>query len=251
MQFSAHSSQVSELTPPLSVLKFLGMADYVEVFAAMKQFTAARDAATPDEFWQVMHPPVFTLGLAADRSHVLSTRDKIALVQVDRGGEVTYHGPGQVVVYTLLDLRRGAVFVRDWVHTLEAVTIEFLARYQIRSARCAGAPGVYIAEGHNQSAKQSMGAPKYVGAKIAALGLKVTRGCCYHGVALNIAMDLAPFSWINPCGMSDLTVVDMDTMRPESSLAASVNEIAHAYAQAVQHAWQDKSQARTIKAASR
>jgi lipoyl(octanoyl) transferase len=188
----------------------LGRADYEPVFARMRAFTDAREADTPDELWIVEHPPVFTLGLAADRSHVLAAHE-VPVVQTDRGGEVTYHGPGQVVIYLLMDLRRnkpgGKLYARQFVHKIEQSVINVLAAYNLGGERIDGAPGIYIAEGPRK------------GAKIAALGLKVRgNGCTYHGVSLNVDMDLAPFTWINPCGYSGLETVDMRTMGVTAAL---------------------------------
>jgi len=152
----------------------------------------------------VEHPPVFMLGLGADRAHVLDAHG-IPVVQTDRGGEVTYHGPGQVVIYLLIDLRRnrigGRVFAREFVNQIEQAVIDTLAAYNLAGERKQGAPGIYVSDG------------TWRGAKIAALGLKVRgNGCTYHGVSLNVAMDLAPFSWINPCGYEGLATVDMQSL---------------------------------------
>jgi lipoyl(octanoyl) transferase len=184
-----------------------GAEQYQVTFEAMRAFTDGRDKDTQDELWIVEHPPVFTLGLGADPSHVLSAHD-IAVVQTDRGGEVTYHGPGQVVIYLLIDLRRSRdkekLFVREFVQRIEQAVIETLAGYNLQGIRKAGAPGIYIAEG------------KWQGAKIAALGLKIRgNGCTYHGVSLNVAMDLRPFSWINPCGYAGLSTIDMQALGVE------------------------------------
>jgi lipoyl(octanoyl) transferase len=181
-----------------------GIEPYEASFAAMRAFTDARSANTPDELWIVEHPPVFTLGLGADPSHVLDPHE-IPVLQTDRGGEVTYHGPGQVVIYLLVDLRRnkpGArLFAREFVHSIEQAVIDTLAAYNLAGERKPGAPGIYLSNGLWQ------------GAKIAALGLKVrANGCTYHGVALNVAMDLTPFSWIRPCGYEGLATVDMKTL---------------------------------------
>lgn len=181
-----------------------GAEPYMESFSAMRSFTDLRDSGTPDQLWIVEHPPVFTLGLAADPSHVKDPHD-IPVVQTDRGGEVTYHGPGQAIVYLLLDLKRGTIgmrlLVRDLVHRIEQAVIDALAAYNLHGERKPGAPGIYLRDGPAQ------------GAKIAALGLKVRHnGCTYHGVALNVDMDLTPFSWINPCGYSNLATVDMKTL---------------------------------------
>ncbi len=157
----------------------------------MQRFTAERGADTADEIWLLQHPPVFTLGLAGKPEHLL--RDiGVPLVQVDRGGQITYHGPGQIVAYLLLDLNRRRLKVRELVHAMEQAIIDLLADYAIDAARRPGAPGVYVGE-----------------AKVAALGLRVKHGCSYHGLSLNVAMDLAPFAAINPCGYSDLPVTQL------------------------------------------
>jgi lipoyl(octanoyl) transferase len=202
---------MSSIRPEPAIIRDLGRAEYETVFSAMRAFTDARDTATPDELWIVEHPPVYTLGLGADRAHVLADHG-IPVVQTDRGGEVTFHGPGQVVIYLLMDLRRnkpgGKLYARQFVNKIEQAIIEVLAAYNLGGERVAGAPGIYIAEGARK------------GAKIAALGLKVRgNGCTYHGVSLNVAMDLAPFSWINPCGYAGLATVDMRTMGVSAALA--------------------------------
>ncbi|MCG2585191.1 lipoyl(octanoyl) transferase LipB [Massilia sp. TS11] len=184
----------------------------------MRAFTDARDANTPDELWIVEHPPVYTLGLGADRGHVLAAHD-IPVVQTDRGGEVTFHGPGQAVVYLLMDLRRnkrgGKLYARQFVHKIEQAVIDVLAAHGIAGERVAGAPGIYLADG-----------PKR-GAKIAALGLKVRgNGCTYHGVSLNVAMDLAPFTWINPCGYRGLETIDMRSLGVEVALETVQQQLA-------------------------
>lgn len=174
-------------------------APYETVAEKMRAFTEGRNPQTQDELWQVEHQPVFTLGQAAKESHILSAGD-IAVVRTERGGQVTYHGPGQVVVYTLIDIRRKKLYVRDTVCRLEQALIDTLADLGVgKATRKSGAPGVYV------PCAGSL-------AKIAALGLKVFRGSTYHGVALNVAMDLSPFKRINPCGYSGLVVVDMATM---------------------------------------
>jgi lipoyl(octanoyl) transferase len=203
---------MSTTRPEPAVIRHLGQADYEPTFAAMRAFTDARTADTPDELWIVEHPPVFTLGLGADRGHLLAGAAAIPVVQTDRGGEVTYHGPGQVVVYLLMDLRRnkpgGKLYARQFVHKIEQAIINVLAAYNLAGERIEGAPGIYIA-----------GGPKK-GAKIAALGLKVRgNGCTYHGVSLNVAMDLSPFTWINPCGYAGLETIDMRSMGIEVPLA--------------------------------
>ena len=187
-----------------------GQEDYATTYAAMREYSAARTPDTADQLWLVEHPPVYTLGLAADLSHVLAPGD-IPVIQTDRGGEVTYHGPGQAVVYLLLDLRRnrqGGLFARELVNKIEQAAIDTLAAYNLSVERKAGAPGLYVSHGAHQ------------GAKIAALGLKVRgNGCTYHGVALNVAMDLEPFTRINPCGYAGLETIDMRTLGVAAPLA--------------------------------
>ena len=171
-----------------------------------------RMADTPDQFWIVEHPPVFTLGLAADPAHIINPASGIPVVQSDRGGEVTYHGPGQAIIYTLMDLRRrksgNRLLAREFVLTIEQSVMDVLAAYNLGSTRKPNAPGIYIASGPLE------------GAKIAALGLKIRgNGCTYHGVALNVAMDLQPFSWINPCGYEGMMTVDMKMLGVNVSLS--------------------------------
>ncbi|MFO0231456.1 MAG: lipoyl(octanoyl) transferase LipB [Burkholderiales bacterium] len=172
-------------------------ADYLPTLEAMRAVTGARHDATPDEIWLIEHPPVFTQGLAGRSEHVLAPGE-IPVIRTERGGQVTYHGPGQVVAYTLLDLRRHRLGVRDLVCRLEAATIETCAASGVRALRKPGAPGLYVAD--------ATGGP---GPKIASLGLKVSRGCAYHGIALNVAMDLEPFEHIHPCGYAGLQVTDL------------------------------------------
>jgi lipoyl(octanoyl) transferase len=173
------------------VVRRLGRVDYEPTWRAMQQFTAARTDDSPDEIWLLEHPPVFTLGQAGLASHLL--RDiGIPVVKIDRGGQVTYHGPGQLVVYLLLDLRRRSYKIRELVTRMEQALIDLLADYGVAAQRRPGAPGVYVGA-----------------AKIAALGLRVKNGCSYHGLALNIDMDLAPFSAINPCGYEGLAVCQL------------------------------------------
>jgi lipoyl(octanoyl) transferase len=209
--------------PASPIIRELGRADYDTVFAAMRAFTDARTPDTADELWIVEHPPVYTLGLGADPGHILSAHD-IPVVQTDRGGEVTYHGPGQVVIYLLMDLRRnkpgGKLYARQFVNKIEQAVIDVLAAYNLAGERVAGAPGIYMADGPRK------------GAKIAALGLKVRgNGCTYHGVSLNVAMDLSPFTWINPCGYSGLATVDMRSMGVEAPL----HDVQQALAEALVH----------------
>ena len=171
------------------VIRRLGRAGYEPVWRAMQRFTDERDDSTPDELWLVEHPPVFTQGQAGKAEHVLAPGD-IPVIQVDRGGQVTYHGPGQIVAYPLVDLKRLDVGVRDFVHRIEEAIIGVLGRYGVRGERVEGAPGIYVE-----------------GDKIASLGLRVRRGCTFHGLAFNIDMDLEPFGRINPCGFAGLRVV--------------------------------------------
>ena len=170
-------------------VKRLGRVDYQPTFEAMQAFTATRTAETPDELWIVEHPPVYTLGQAGKPEHIL--RDiGIPIVQIDRGGQVTYHGPGQVVIYLLLNLNRLKIKVRELVTAIEQGIIDFLAAQGLAAERRDGAPGVYVGD-----------------AKIAALGLKIKNGCSYHGLSLNVDMDLSPFAAINPCGYAGLKVI--------------------------------------------
>jgi lipoyl(octanoyl) transferase len=179
----------------------LGRQPYEPVWRAMQRFTDARDEQTPDELWLVEHDPVFSLGQAGKPEHVLMPGD-IPVLHVDRGGQVTYHGPGQIVAYPLLDLRRLKIGVREYVQRIEQAVIDTLGDWNIGAARREGAPGVYVG-----------------GEKIAALGIRVRRGCSFHGLAFNIAMDLEPFSRINPCGYAGLRVTSMADLGGPSSLA--------------------------------
>ncbi len=190
-------------------IHYLGLQDYQNTYDAMKVFTLHRDMNTPDQIWVLEHPSVFTLGLAGDLNHLLDENSNIKLVQVDRGGQITYHGPGQIIVYLLLNLKRLGIYVKELVFRMEQAIINTLEHYQIASERQAGAPGIYIRSTSNT---------RYVGAKIAALGLKVTRHCTYHGLALNVNMDLAPFLMINPCGYPDLQTIDMKSLGVEKEL---------------------------------
>jgi lipoyl(octanoyl) transferase len=185
------------------VVRWRGLEPYETSFDAMRAFTAARTPLTPDEIWLLEHPPVYTLGQAGDSAHLLAAHSGIALVRVDRGGQITYHGPGQVVAYLLVDLRRRRLWVRDLVTRIEQSVIETLAAYNLAGERRAGAPGIYIAAARAQG---------HAGAKIAALGLKIRNGCSYHGVSLNVRMDLQPFRDINPCGYAGLETIDMASL---------------------------------------
>lgn len=183
------------------ILRQLGQVDYATTFAAMKEFTATRSDSTADEMWLCEHPPVFTQGLSGKPEHLL--RDVgIPVVQIDRGGQITYHGPGQVVVYLLLDLRRRNLKVRELVHAIEQAVIDLLTEYGVAAQRRASAPGVYVGD-----------------AKIAALGLRIKNGCSYHGVSLNVAMDLAPYAAINPCGYAGMAVTQLRNLCDEGDTA--------------------------------
>jgi len=175
-------------------LRWLGRVAYEPTWRAMQQFTDTRTADTPDEVWLLEHEPVFTLGMNADRSHLLEPGD-IPVVQIDRGGQVTYHGPGQLVVYPLIDVRRAGLGVRDLVSALEGAVIDHGAQHGIH-ARCRkGAPGVYVGD-----------------AKLASVGLRIRRGGSYHGLALNVNMDLSPFARINPCGYTGLAMTQLASL---------------------------------------
>jgi lipoyl(octanoyl) transferase len=173
------------------IIRDLGQQDYEPVWHAMQTFTRERDENATDEVWFVEHPPVYTQGVSGKAEHILETHG-IPVVQANRGGQVTYHGPGQVVVYVLLNIARKKIGVRQLVAFLENAVIELLATYEIKGEPRADAPGVYVE-----------------GKKLAALGLRVSRGCSYHGLALNVDMDLTPFGWINPCGYRNLEVTSL------------------------------------------
>lgn len=212
----------------------LGRVDYRETLAAMQDYTARRDAATPDALWLCEHPPVYTQGLAGRAEHVLCSGD-IPVVQTNRGGQVTYHGPGQVVAYPLLDLKRAGYFVKEYVWRLEAALIDTLAQFGVTGHRVGGAPGVYVRL-DDPFSHAALTGPMPAGdpfrglGKIAALGIKVSRNCSYHGVALNVAMDLEPFARINPCGYAGLRTVDLSTI----GVRARWDDVADALARALQ-----------------
>jgi len=201
-----------------------GRVLYEPTYEAMRAFTAARDAATPDELWVCEHPPVFTQGLAGKAQYVHDAGD-IPVVQSNRGGQVTYHGPGQVVAYPLIDLQRAGYFVKEYVYRMEEAVIRTLMHFGVTGHRVKGAPGVYVKLGDpfghgrlpspqpSPAGGRGSDAIDFTGlGKIAALGVKVSRGCAYHGVALNAAMDLQPFRRIDPCGYAGLETVDLSTI---------------------------------------
>lgn len=194
------------------VVRALGPTDYAVTWRAMQDFTAARTETTRDEIWLTEHPPIYTLGLAGRREHLL--RDNgIPTLKVDRGGQVTYHGPGQLVAYTLVDMRRQPYGIREMVRRIEAAVVEWLDSIGIFAYGKASAPGVYVARNGVES-------------KIAALGLKVRRGCTYHGVAVNVAMDLAPFADIDPCGFPGLAVTQLADCGVMRTVEAAGRELA-------------------------
>jgi lipoyl(octanoyl) transferase len=202
-----HLPQTGEVNPSpsplLPSLKFLGLVEYQPAWQAMQQFTAARNAETRDEIWLLQHPPVYTQGLAGKPEHLLDAHG-IPVIKIDRGGQITYHGPGQIVMYLLLDLRRWQLNVRQLVRLMEQAVIDLLSAYGVAAQRREDAPGVYVDD-----------------AKIAALGLKIRYGCCYHGLSFNVDMDLSPFANINPCGYAGLRV----TQARDLGIAATVQEL--------------------------
>jgi len=197
-------------------VKKLGMAEYQPTVEAMREFTARRGVHTADELWLLEHPPVYTLGLAADPAHGPRPGGGIPVVQVERGGEITYHGPGQVVLYTLVDLARRGVKVKQFVALLEQSVIELLGS---RAERRPGSPGIYVG-----------------GAKVAALGIRVARGCAFHGLALNVDMDLAPFAAIDPCGYPGLKVTQTRDLGYSFSSAVAGEKLAQILVRTLEHA---------------
>lgn len=175
-------------------VKHLGLVDYFAAWQAMKDFTANRNIHTPDEIWLLQHPPVYTQGIAGKPEHLLYQSD-IPIIKTDRGGQITFHGPGQLIAYLLLDLRRLKLNVRELVRKMEGAVIDMLRDYRIEAEGRVDAPGVYVND-----------------AKIASLGLKIKNGCCYHGIALNVDMDLIPFSAINPCGYAGLRITQIKAL---------------------------------------
>ncbi len=191
-----------------SEIIYLGRTDYEPTWQLMKDFTLQRDAGTRDEIWITEHPPIYTQGHSGKAEHILNS-GKIPVIAIDRGGQVTYHGPGQLVVYCLLDISRLGFGVRALVTHIENAIIAFLADYGIESAARADAPGVYIGD-----------------AKIAALGLRIRKGCCYHGLSLNLDMDLSPFAGINPCGFKNLAVTQMSDFNVDIELEQAGYQVA-------------------------
>jgi lipoyl(octanoyl) transferase len=189
-----HLPRKGEATNASPLLRFLGRVEYEQTWRAMQSFTEQRDTHTRDEIWLLEHPPVFTLGMNGKAEHVLAAGD-VPVVNIDRGGQVTYHGPGQLVVYPLLDLRRLKLGVRELVVALEHAIIDTVAEWGIKAMGNRDAPGVYVG-----------------GKKLASIGLRIRRGCSYHGLALNVAMDLSPFRRINPCGYQGLEVTQVSQL---------------------------------------
>lgn len=209
----------------------LGRRDYEPTWHAMREFTKARDSLTPDELWLVEHPPVFTQGIAGRPEHLLRTAGAIPCVQTDRGGQITYHGPGQVVAYPLVDLRRLRIYVKEYVFRLERAVLDVLALQGVTGHRVGGAPGIYVKlddpSGHTRLPEPSGPADRFNGlGKVAALGIKVSNHCTYHGVALNVAMDLNPFEAINPCGYAGLATVDLATLGVHTTWDAVAGQLA-------------------------
>ena len=197
-------------------IRQLGRVDYLPTYEAMQAFTAERTEGTPDQLWICEHPPVFTQGLAGQAGHLLAPGN-IPVVQTNRGGQVTFHGPGQVMAYPLLNLQRRGYFVKEYVFKLEESVIRTLAHFGVTGHRVAGAPGIYVRLddpfGHAALTGPANPADPFRGlGKISALGIKVSRHCTYHGAALNVAMDLEPFERINPCGYAGLKTVDLSTI---------------------------------------
>lgn len=206
---------MSEVLQQVRVLR-LGLIEYESALKKMRDFTFQRDADTPDELWLLEHPPVYTLGLAADAAHGPKADNGIPVVQAERGGEITYHGPGQLVLYTLVDLARRGIKVKQFVAMLEQSVIDLLGG---RAQRRPGAPGVYVD-----------------GAKVAALGIRVSRGCAFHGLALNVDMDLAPFAAIDPCGYPGLAVTRTRDLGFDFSVATAGARLADILMRKVEHA---------------
>lgn len=215
--------------------RLLNRADYAQTFAAMQAFTAARTADTPDELWICEHESTYTQGLAGKSDHILAPGG-IPVVHTNRGGQVTYHGPGQVVAYPLIDLQRAGYYVKEYVFRIEEAVIRTLAHFGVTGHRVRGAPGIYVRlsdpASHARlpagfSSEQLESDPHLDLGKIAALGIKVSRHCTYHGVAFNVAMDLEPFSRINPCGYAGLKTVDLSTIGVHTHWSEAAEVLGH------------------------
>lgn len=219
--------------PPLTCIepRQLGLVDYLATFEAMKQFTEARDPQTADSLWICEHPAVFTQGLAGKADHVLLPGD-IPVVQSNRGGQVTFHGPGQVVAYPLIDLKRAGYYVKEYVYRIEESVLKTLAHFGVTGHRVTGSPGIYVRL-DDPTSHAALSGPRHPTdpfrglGKIAALGIKVSRHCTYHGVALNVAMDLEPYSRINPCGYIGLQTTDLSTIGISVSWQEAADVLGH------------------------
>ena len=220
-------------------VRALGLVDYLPTYQAMQTFTAERGVDTTDQLWICEHPPVFTQGLAGREDHLLAPGE-VPVVQTNRGGQVTYHGPGQVVAYPLIDLQRAGYYVKEYVYRIEEAVIRTLAGFGVTGHRVAGAPGIYVRlddpgshallpqRPQKREVGQPMPDPDFTGlGKIAALGIKVSRHCTYHGLALNVAMDLQPFARINPCGYAGLRTVDLHTIGVSVPLDDAAQALGH------------------------
>ena len=217
------------------MIKHLGLVPYLTTYQAMQDFTATRTTETSDELWVCEHPPVFTQGLAGHADHLLAPGD-IPVVPTNRGGQVTFHGPGQVVVYPLIDLQRAGYYVKEYVYRIEEAVIRTLDHFGVTGHRVSGAPGIYVRldDPHSHAMlaqrphKDAGKDPDFAGlGKIAALGIKVSRHCTYHGVALNVAMDLSPYQRINPCGYQGLQTVDLSTIGVSVSWQDAADVLSH------------------------
>ena len=218
-------------TMPLIHPRALGRVDYMATFEAMKQFTGTRDLQTPDALWICEHPAVYTQGLAGKADHILNPGN-ILVVQSNRGGQVTFHGPGQVVAYPLIDLKRAGYYVKEYVYRIEESIIKTLAYFGVTGHRVSGSPGIYVRL-NDPTSHAALSGPRHPAdpfrglGKIAALGIKVSRHCTYHGVALNVAMDLEPYSRINPCGYVGLQTTDLSTIGVSVSWQEAADVLGH------------------------
>ena len=213
------------------VIRPLGRADYLPTYEAMQSFTAARAPDAADELWLCEHPPVYTQGLAGQAGHVLAPGE-IPVVQTNRGGQVTYHGPGQVVAYPLVNLQRAGYYVKEYVYRIEEAVIRTLGHFGVTGHRVEGAPGIYVRL-DDPFSHAALTGPRPAGdpfrglGKISALGIKVSRHCTYHGVALNVAMDLSPFERINPCGYANLRTIDLSTIGIHTTWDEAAQVLSH------------------------
>ena len=219
-------------------VEWRGASDYAQTYLAMREFTQQRASDAADALWLCEHPPVYTQGLAGKPDHLLAPGD-IPVVQTDRGGQVTYHGPGQVVAYPLVDLRRAGYFVKEYVYRIEEAVLRTLVHFGVTGHRVAGAPGIYVRLddpfSHAALTGPMPASDPFRGlGKIAALGIKVSRHCTYHGVALNVVMDLEPFARINPCGYAGLKTVDLSTIGVQTTWEEAAQVLARKLESALQ-----------------